>query len=256
MEPPAKEPSAGRSSGEGIGAPVPLAPPVEHPIMIQRWRRFTFLHWRYPPDAIQPLLPPGLTVESCDGSAWVGVLPFRMEGVRAPGVPALPWLSQFPETNVRTYVRGPDGRAGIWFFSLDAARLPAVAGGRIGYGLPYFWSDMAVKASGTTLSYRSRRRWPGPPGARCDARVDVGPPLAAPRPLDHFLTARYRLYSRFAGTLIAANAEHEPWPLRGGTLRHLDQDLVQAAGVPGPDHDPIVHTSPGVTVRIGMWRPL
>jgi uncharacterized protein YqjF (DUF2071 family) len=88
--------------------------------------------------------------------------------------------------------------------------------------------------------------------------VNVGPRLALSRlrPLDHFLTARYRLYSRLAGRLIAANAEHHPWPLYGGTLTHLEQNLVEAAGLPAPDHDPTVHTSPGVTVRIGMWRPV
>ncbi|MEV0134122.1 DUF2071 domain-containing protein [Dactylosporangium sp. NPDC050688] len=86
----------------------------------------TFIHWRYPAEVLQRSLPPGLTVHTFDGIGWVGLLPFLMDGVRAPYTPAMPWLSRFAETNLRTYVRGPDGRTGI-FFSLDAARLPAVA---------------------------------------------------------------------------------------------------------------------------------
>jgi uncharacterized protein YqjF (DUF2071 family) len=223
--------------------------------MIQHWRRLTFLHWRYPPDQVQALLPAGLTVETFDGSAWVGVIPFRMAAVRPSVLPALPWLSWFPETNVRTYVHGPDGRTGIWFFSLEAARLVPVLIAQAGFGLPYRWADMSVDDHGSTVLYRSRRRWPGRPGARCDATVRPGAPLE-PGPLDHFLTARYRLYSRYAGRLVAANAEHPPWSLYHGEVTRLDQDLAQAAGLPGPGHDPLVHTSPGVRVRIGMWRPV
>src|SRR5947207_2324696 len=152
----------------------PDPPPVRHPVMLQQWRRLTFLHWRYPAGVVQASLPEGLRVQTFDGTAWVGLVPFVMRGVRAPGIPPLPWLSEFPETNVRTYVEGPDGRAGIWFFSLDAARLPAVVAGRTAYGLPYCWSSMSVTPSGRELRYRSARRWPGPQGAGCDAVVAAG----------------------------------------------------------------------------------
>jgi uncharacterized protein len=240
------------------GSPPPAAPAVAYPVMIHRWRHVSFLHWRYPAVLVQSLLPTGLTVETLDGAAWVSLLPFRMEGVRPPRLPALPWLSRFPETNLRTYVRGPDGRSGIWFFSLDAGRLPAVAGGRIGYGLPYCWSGMSVECAGGRHVYRCRRRWPGPTGARCDVTVRTGARLTESdlRPLDHFLTARYRLYSRLAGRLVAADAEHGPWPLHAARVTRLDQDLTRAAGLPAPDHDPLAHASPGVTVRIGVWRPV
>jgi len=237
---------------------TPVIPTVRHPVMFQQWRHLTFLHWRYPPDVVQARLPAGLTVQTMDGAAWVGLIPFLMTGVRAPGVPALPWLSRFPETNVRTYVSGPDGASGIWFFSLDAARLPAVLTARTSYGLPYFWSDMSVGVSATTFTYRSWRRWPGPAGARCDAEVVLGEPLV-PRdggPAEQFLTARFRLYSRFAGRLVAADAQHEPWPLHRGRVDRLDQNLVQAAGLPDPPGEPQVLVSPGVTVRVGRWRPV
>jgi uncharacterized protein YqjF (DUF2071 family) len=238
---------------DGMHAP---APPQVRPIMLHHWRWLTFLHWRYPAGVVQSRLPEGLTVETFDGSAWVGLIPFLMDDVRAPRLPALPWLSRFPETNVRTYVRGPDGRTGIWFMSLDADRLPAVVAARTTYGLPYFWSSMSVRRAGDQVIYRARRRWPGRAGVRCDARVELG---AAWRDgelttLDHFLTARYRLYSTLGGMLVAADAEHPRWPLRRVTVRQLRQDLLQAAGLPEPDHDPVLHASDGVRVRIGGWR--
>jgi hypothetical protein len=225
--------------------------------MFQHWRCLTFLHWRYPVELVQSRVPDGLRVEGFDGTAWVGLVPFLMDAVRVPRLPALPWLSRFPETNVRTYVRGPDGQTGIWFLSLDAGRLPAVVAGRTTYGLPYFWSSMSARRAGSQLRYRSRRRWPGPAGARCDARVELGEPWDRSEltTLDHFLTARYRLYSTIAGRLVVAEAEHPPWPLRRAEVRQLRQDLLPAAGLPAPDHDPVVHASDGVPVRIGRWRP-
>lgn len=224
--------------------------------MLQHWRWLTFLHWRYPAAAVAPLLPRGLAVETFDGAAWVGLVPFLMDDVRAPGLPALPWLSRFPETNVRTYVRGPDGRAGIWFLSLDAGRLPAVVTGRATYGLPYFWSSMSVRRAGADLTYRARRRWPGSGGPRGDAQVTLGELWDTTQltPLDHFLTARYRLYATLVGRLVVAEAEHPDWTLRRAEVRHLRQDLLAAAGLPSPDHAPVVHAADGVRVRIGRWR--
>lgn len=232
---------------------APPAPTIERPVMFQDWRVLTFLHWRYPVAVIQRLLPPGVEVETCQGEAWVSLVPFLMDRVRAPGVPALPWLSQFPETNVRTYVRGPDGRPGIWFFSLDATRLPAVVAGRSGFGLPYRWAAMSVRRSGDMIAYRSRRRWPGPAGAYCEAEIEMGEPIAEPDldERDHFLTARFRLYSVFAGRLVAVDAAHEPWPLRRARLGRLRQNLIEAAGLPSPAGEPLLHASPGVPVRLG-----
>ncbi|MCK2218468.1 DUF2071 domain-containing protein [Actinomadura sp. ATCC 31491] len=224
--------------------------------MYHQWTRMTFIHWRYPAERVQALLPEQLTAETFDGAAWVGLTPFLMRGVRPPGVPALPWLSAFPETNLRTYARDARGRTGIWFLSLDAARLPAVLGGRAAYALPYFWSGMSVEAGDGRVRYRCGRRFPGKEGARCDADVELGPPLAEDErdPLAHFLTARYRLFTLVAGRLAAAEVEHPPWPLRHARLGRLDQDVVQAAGLPAPTGPALLHASPGVPVRVGMWK--
>jgi uncharacterized protein len=235
---------------------APQSPRVRRPVMYHQWTWITFLHWRYPADIVQSILPAPLTVETCDGSAWIGVTPFLMRGVRAPGVPAMPWLSEFPETNVRTYVRDRRGRSGIWFLSLDAARLPAVLAARGGYALPYYWSDMSVRVNGDLVSYRSRRLWPGPRNAHCDAQVRIGKALDEHErtALAHFLTARYRLFSTIAGRLVAAEVQHWPWPLHHAEVLRLEQDLVASAGLPPPNGQPLTHASPGVPVRVGMWH--
>jgi len=231
----------------------PEPPVVARPVMYQHWRHLTFLHWRYPVEAVQALLPPGLTAQEFDGSAWVGLVPFLMDRVRAPFLPPVPWLSRFPETNVRTYVTARDGSQGIWFFSLDATRMPAVLAGRTAYRLPYLWARMGLRHDAGEYRYVSRRRWPGPRGARCDATVVPGAPVE-PGALEYFLTYRFRLYAAMRGGLVRAEAAHGPWPLFTGTLTHLDETVVAAAGLPAPVGEPLVHTSPGVGVRIGPWR--
>lgn len=234
---------------------APAPPRVAWPVMYHHWRHVVFAHWTYPPAAIQPLLPAGLEVETFDDRAWVGLILLLMDRVRAPALPPAPWLSRFPEINVRTYVRDNRGRTGIWFFSLDADRLAAVLGARATYRLPYYWSDMSLRTSATRWNYRCRRHRGSGPG-RCDADVDTGPPLAeAERDrLAHFLTARYRLFTVIAGTVAAAEAEHPPWPLRHARLDRLDQTLVQAAGLPAPGGAALLHASAGVPVRVGRWH--
>ncbi|MBL7498856.1 DUF2071 domain-containing protein [Frankia sp. CNm7] len=225
---------------------------VERPVMRQRWERLAFLHWRYEPDVVRVLLPPGLEVDTHHGQAWVSLVPFLMRvstgrhGRRVPG-------GVFPETNVRTYVRDAAGRPGIWFFSLDAARLGAVVVARTTYRLPYFWSAMHVDQRDDTLTYTCRRRWPDPRPAASRVVVRAGE-LISHGDLDardHFLTARFRLFSPVrSGPPRTARAWHEPWPLWSAELLELDDTLVTAAGLPAPEGDPLVHWSQGVDVRI------
>jgi hypothetical protein len=227
---------------------------VRRPVMIHRWEQLTFLHWSFDVATVQALLPPGLTVEPYDGRAWVGLVPFNM-WVAPPGLPALPWLGRFCETNVRTYVVDEHGRDGVWFFSLEAARAPAVIGGRVGYRLPYFWADMSLDRTGDRVAYRSRRRIPGPRGATADADVQIGAAIepAKVTPFEHFLTARFRLFSvSHRGKLRSADAEHPKWSLRRAFVDRVDEGLIAAAGLPQPEGAPIAHYSDGVEVRIGM----
>jgi hypothetical protein len=241
---------------DGAAADLQYGPacevPIERAAMVQWWDQLTFLHWRFDPAAVQRLLPDGLTVETRDGAAWVSLVPFFLR-VGLPGIPPVPWVSRFAETNVRTYVTGNDGSSGIWFFSLDAARLGAVVVARSTYRIPYFWSDMEIERTGDRISYRCRRRWPGPRGASSHVEIDIGDAFAPAEltELDHFLTARWALFSAPRSGLHTARAFHDPWPLHRGEVVHLDDQLVQAAGLPAPEGEPIVHWSRSVAVRIG-----
>jgi uncharacterized protein len=218
--------------------------------MLQRWRWLTFLHWRYDAGEIRRLLPREVMLDTFDGAAWIGLTPFLLTSLRPPRAPALPWLSQFPETNVRTYVRGPDGEPGVWFFTLEADRLAAVAGARALYRLPYRWAGMRVLRSGSIVEYESRRKWPFRP-ARTSIAIHSGDPIR-PGDFDNFLTARYRLYSMWGKRLAFAQIEHAPWPLHSARILRLNQDLVERSGVPRPRGNPVAHYSPDLLVRIGV----
>jgi uncharacterized protein YqjF (DUF2071 family) len=226
--------------------------------MYQTWSWLSFLHWSYDPAVVQRLLPTSLEVQTFQGQAWVGVTPFLLEDLRTPVGPALPRFTSFPETNVRTYVVGPDGREGLWFFSLDAGRLEPVLVARSTYALPYMWSAMTVERDGPVVRYRSRRRWPGPTLAASSVTLEVGDRLGPGElgPFDHYLTARWQLYTTLGPLLARSTVEHEPWPLYQAVVRELDTDLVTAAGLPDPTGEPVVHWSPGVRTRISGLRPL
>ena len=221
--------------------------------MFQRWQNLTFLHWRYEPEMIQRLLPPGLALDTFDGSAWVGLTPFLLYDLRAPFTPAVPWISRFPETNVRTYVKGPDGERGVWFFTLEADRFVAVLAARALYRLPYRWAAMRVwQRNGQVMEYRSRRKRPFG-RAQTDITI-VRDERIASGPFDNFLTARYRLYTTFGHQIAFADIEHPPWSLHKGTVLRLEQNLVESSGVPPPEGEPTVHFSSDLAVRIGSLR--
>jgi uncharacterized protein YqjF (DUF2071 family) len=224
---------------------------VRFPAMFQGWDQMTFLHWPCDAGPLQARLPGGLTIDTYEETAWIGLTPFHLTGLRPPFLPAIRGLSDFPETNLRTYVRGPAG-PGIWFFSLDAASLLAVFGARLSYGLPYHWATMRVSIAGRRMHYESARA-----GAAASITVEIGEPLPDPDDLTLFLTERYRLYTRVLGLLAMAPVEHEPWPLHRARLVDLKETVRRAAGLPDGDRPALVHWSPGVGVRVGLprWPP-
>jgi hypothetical protein len=211
----------------------------------QIWRRLTFLHWPYDPDLIRSVIPAGLKLDTFDGAAWIGLVPFEIYGT--PGIP------YFPETNLRTYVIGPDGNRAVWFFSLEAARVAAVLGARIAYHLPYFWARMRVTAESGAIHYRSQRHWPHDSDAMTDIVIQPGAPydLCDLTERDHFLTARYRLYTTSRRGLRYAQIEHPPWPLARASVTELRQTLFEKAGLPSPVGAPLVHYAPERAVNIG-----
>ena len=140
--------------------------------MLQGWHDLASVHWRYDPAVVQALLPDGFTVDTFDGAAWVGLIPFHMRRIRVPHTPALGPLSTFPETNVRTYLLDPEGRPGVWFCSLDITRLLPALVARVSYRLPYCWAQMSIERDRDIITYTSRRRWPRPSSGRCRPRVE------------------------------------------------------------------------------------
>ncbi len=225
---------------------------IRWPVMLQQWKLLTFLHWRYDPSVIRPLLPPGMHLDTFDGSAWIGLVPFLLINLRLPFAPAFPWISRFPETNVRTYVRGPDGRPGVWFFTLEAERLIAVMGARMFYRLPYRWARMSVTEQGSRIDYRSDRK---PPFGKAKTRITVEPgERIQSDPFDNFLTARFRLYTSIGKQIAFADVEHPSWPLQRARVLHLDQNLIQNSGVIRAVGEPAVHFSRSLDVRIGRLR--
>ncbi len=239
-------------------------PAVTRPVMLQGWYDLTSIHWRYEPEVVQRLLPKGFTVDVFDGSAWVGLIPFNMRRIRLPnGWSAGRW-SSFPETNIRTYIVGPDGRRAVWFCSLDITRLAPTLVARVSYGLPYCWASMTIEhPSPDVVTYSSKRRWPRGVGASnaggaSKVSVRVGELLGADAPdreLCDFLSARWALGSTFLGKLLWAQVDHPPWELHRAEILELDECLLRAAGLPDPVGDPIALWSPGVEVRIG-WPHL
>ena len=226
--------------------------PVKRAVMVQQWQDLAYIHWRYPIEEIQALLPAGIEVDSFDGSAWVGLIPFSMRNIGLPRMPAVPYFGSFPEVNVRTYVRR-NGIPGVWFFSLDVNRfLPALVA-RVSYFLPYCWGKASNKRTDTTLETEVRRHWPS--RASSSIRVSIGDPIESPDELSVFLSARWGLYSRGIGKGVRyAPVDHETWPLWTAKLESLNDTLLTAAGLSAPIGDPHVMFSPGVSVRIGLPR--
>jgi uncharacterized protein YqjF (DUF2071 family) len=221
-------------------------------VMSQRWTELTYLHWPYDPASVAPLLPAGTVPDTFGGVTWIGLIAFWMRDVRVLGSAPVPYLSSFLETNVRAYARDGQGRRSVVFFSLDASRLLPVAVARTSYRIPYIWSTMRRYRNGDEVSYLLRRRV-GPAASRITVRI--GAPLTA-TPLDHFLTARWGLHSRWYGVTSYVPIIHEPWPLQAAELIDLDDSLVLAAGLPAPSGPPRVLYSPGVHVRLGTPQRL
>jgi uncharacterized protein YqjF (DUF2071 family) len=218
-------------------------------IAFQRWRDLLFVHWCVSPDALRPLVPPSLALDLCDRMAWVTLIPFEVDESRPVAWPRR-LAHSFLEVNLRTYVRGPDGEPGIYFWSLDAASPLAVVGARLVYGLPYFPAEMAMDRAGERVRYDSKRRI-GPP-AELHVEWMVGDALgtAAAGSIDQFLVERYALYVWRAGLIVRARVRHRPYPLHRATLGHLSETLLRAAGIPAPAEAPLLHFSPGVDVHI------
>ena len=234
--------------------PLPSRPWV----MAQVWHDLLFAHWPIPAAEMAALLPPGLTLDTWEGEAWVAVVPFRMSGVRPRLLPSVPWLSAFPELNVRTYVRVGE-KPGVYFFSLDAANPLAVALARTLFHLPYFRAEMVCQAEGEAIRYASRRTHSGAPSAELrGGYAPIGPVYTAiPGSLEAWLTERYCLYSVDGrGRIYRGEIHHAPWPLQQAEATFERNSLAQAAGIALPDSPPLLHFAHRLDVLAWAIQPV
>ena len=224
-------------------------------LMGQTWDDLLFAHWRVPPDAIREHVPPPLAVDTWDGSAWIGITPFKLRGLRLRATLPTPVVSQFLELNTRTYVTF-GGKPGIWFFSLDAASALAVRAARRFYRLPYFRARMAAVTTGGATRYASRRDHRHARPAVWRGRYEATGEMfnASPGSIEHFLTERYCLYAFEDGRIFRADIHHPPWPLQEAGAEIAENTMpppgIEASG------EPLLHLSRRQDVVIWPLAPV
>jgi len=245
---------------DAIDRITPTLEPDQQVLLHQNWHHLLFLHWEIPPQELQALLPPRLTLDTFEGKAYIGLVPFTMTGVRPILTPPLPWISAFHEVNVRTYVH-LDGRdPGVWFFSLDASSKIAVLAARAMYHLAYFDADIDLRVGEDAIAFDSRRtddRGTKPANVHVRYRAGEGPAQpASPRTLEHFLIERYTLYAQDDDRqLYRARVHHQAYPVQRAEVLALDETLVWAAGVKRAENVHLRHYAREVNVKIyGLAR--
>lgn len=235
------------------------APAERRPVLFQSWQHIAFLHWRWEAADIQAFLPPGLHVDTFDGEAWMGLVPFRMRRVRPRGLPALPWISHFLELNLRTYVHTDDGTPGVWFFSLDCNQPAAVHIARTLFHLPYRHARMGARSAARgTLEYHSSTR-DGSARFRMTGHLGDNTQAATPGSLEFFLVERYLLFAHHPPSqqTYRGRVHHAPYVLAPLAMESLEETIFSsnafAAPARPPDH---VMASRGVDVSVFPLEPV
>ncbi|HLH02701.1 MAG TPA: DUF2071 domain-containing protein [Bryobacteraceae bacterium] len=227
-------------------------------ILAMRWTDLLFAHWPVPASDIARLLPPGLTVDTFDGSGWLGIIPFRMEQVQLRGAPVLPGQHHFLEMNVRTYVREQhSGDPGVYFFSLDTNNFPSMLGARAWYRLPYYWARMNIAVIRGNIAYNSRRLLSGRPANLFVRYRGAGfahaLPFSKPGSIEHFLTERYALFTFSGGRIIRGDIQHRPWILEPAEAEFAQASVAAAEGFCLPATAPLLHFSESQDIL--AWPP-
>jgi len=223
--------------------------------MHQNWGKLLFMHWAIDAEALRPLISSQLSIDTFEGKAWIGVVPFTMWGIRASFMPAIPGTSSFHELNVRTYVHF-NGIPGVWFFSLDAANSLAVWGARAFYHLPYFNARMSLAQKVKAIHYSSTRIDNRGESADFQATWKIGEPLPRSEPgsLEFFLTERYCLYANHRDQIYRSRIFHDPWPLQSATVDSFHSTMIESLGVVAPSGEPLLHYAEAIAVDIWPLR--
>jgi uncharacterized protein YqjF (DUF2071 family) len=245
-------------SHDAIDRITPTLEPDQPVLMHQNWHHLAFLHWEVPAMELQALLPPGLTLDTYEGKAYVGLVPFTVTGARPVMLPPLPWISSFHEINVRTYVHVGGRNPGVWFFSLDASSAIAVSAARAAYKLAYFDATIDMTVTGDTSpvidfhSERTDERGTRPANAHLRyAPVEGLTTPAQPGTLEHFLIERYILYALDEQRqLHRARVHHQPYPVQKADVAQLDETLIWAAGIKRAEQPALRHYAREVNVKV------
>ncbi|MEW6159803.1 MAG: DUF2071 domain-containing protein [Verrucomicrobiota bacterium] len=230
------------------------ARPDGEPISEQTWCRLLFLHWPWNPERLRSHIPGGLELDLHHGQAWITITAFSISDFKPKSGPAIPGLSSFHETNVRTYVHH-EGVPGVWFLSLDASKtIPAMAA-RFFLGLRYLKANIRAATREGLHSYALKRNMPGAAPADFKARWRAGRELKDPAlgSREFFLVERYCLYSVQGSHLLRMRIYHPPWDLYEAEPLQFASTLIQALGLPEPEHEPLAHH--GATRHVQLWAP-
>lgn len=226
--------------------------PASWPLMRQWWGKLLFAHWPIEAKLLRPLIPDGLTIDTFEGEAWIGVVPFTMWGIRPLFTPPIPGLSAFHELNVRTYVHYK-GVPGVWFFSLDANNATAVWAARSFFSLPYYNSRITLHQQAETISYSLTRTHKNAQPAKLETTWHIGESLKPSEPdtLPFFLTERYCLYAARKEKIYRLRISHPVWQLKQATLSSFESTMIEALGLPTPAGEPLLHYAE--ELKVDIW---
>ena len=219
--------------------------------MYQTWSHLLFLHWEWDPAEIQKTLPPGLTVDLHEGKTYLGIVPFYMRNIRPRFLPAVPWISNFLELNVRTYVHDEKGRPGVWFYSLDCNQPLAVWTARTFFHLPYFHARMSAPLTEPSSVAYSKHRRGAVSASNFHYRLEGEPTYPEPGSLEFFLLERYYLFAKAPGGILSGQVSHVPYPMVQARVDQWDTKVLALNGFAEPNRPPDhICGSPGVDVHI------
>jgi uncharacterized protein YqjF (DUF2071 family) len=223
-------------------------------VLAMDWRQALLLHWRADPGALRRAIPPDLELDLYGGEAWISIVAFRITGARPRFAPPFAALPSFAEINVRTYVRDAE-KAGVWFFTLDAANKAAVWGGRK-LNLNYLNANIACTFKAASYGYDSARtdRRAGAARFTATARIDPASRIAPPNSLEHWLVERYCFFTTQQGRAKRGDVVHDPWLLHDAIPSIPRNTLLSTANLTPLDDKPLAHASPGVSTRAWPLR--
>ncbi len=228
--------------------------PPGPPVMYQSWTDLAFLHWEVDPGAVAATLPEGLQVDTFDGKAYIGLVPFYMRNIRLRGLPRIPGTVNFLEMNVRTYVYDESGNPGVWFYSLDANNPLACAVAQRRFHLPYVPAQMSAEREGNWIHYHcAPKRGAAGHESRISYRGSGRDVAGPPGSLEYFLAERYLLFAHHTkkNRLYSGAVAHSPYRLEPAKINECQTGAVTWCGFEIDARPPdLAHYSPGVDVEV------